>query len=154
MAASLISYFCTMVTACTVLMTVMNHFSTPHMFRQPHSVIPFKHSRTAPEPGKPSGAQLFGAGPTFKELRRRGDRIEAQLTAVGLLGKGISVSRVVGSYFSVRSILSSTNKLELGYRMADVKKFPRARGCFAQVSSKSGKNTSSMVRRRFVNPCS
>ena len=62
MAASLISYFCTMVTACTVLMTVMNHFSTPHMFRQPHSVIPFKHSRTAPEPGKPSGAQLFGAG--------------------------------------------------------------------------------------------
>jgi hypothetical protein len=35
-----------------------------------------------------------------------------------------------------------------------VKKFPRAAGGFAQVSSKSGKNTSSMVRRRFVNPCS
>ena len=49
------------------------------------------------------------------------------LTVVGLWGKGISVSRIVGSYFSVRSILSSTNKLELGYRMTDVKKFPRAR---------------------------
>jgi hypothetical protein len=60
MAASLISYFCTMVTVCTVLMTVMNHFSTPHMFRQPHSVIPFKHSRTAPEPSKSSDDQLVG----------------------------------------------------------------------------------------------
>ena len=43
----------------------------------------------------------------------------------------------------------------VGLVSADVKKFPRARGWgFAQVSSKSGKNTSAMVRRRFVNPCS
>jgi hypothetical protein len=30
----------------------------------------------------------------------------------------------------------------------------RGYGSFAQVSSKSGKKTSSMVKRRFVNPCS
>ena len=45
-----------------------------------------------------------------------------------LWGKGISVSRIVGAIFQFDRFLSSTNKLKLGYRMADVKKFPRARG--------------------------
>jgi hypothetical protein len=61
MAASLIGYFSTMVTAWALLMAVMNHFSSPPMFRQPHPVVAFKHSRAAIEPGKSSGTQWLGA---------------------------------------------------------------------------------------------
>jgi hypothetical protein len=62
MAASLISYFCTMVTVCTVLMAAMNHFPTPPTFRQPHPGAAFKHSHRTIALDKPSGAQLFGVG--------------------------------------------------------------------------------------------
>jgi hypothetical protein len=45
-----------------------------------------------------------------------------------LWGKGISVSRIVGAIFQFDRFLSSTNKLRLGYRMADVKKIPEGAG--------------------------
>ena len=60
MAASAISYFCTMVTACMVLMAVMNRLPTPPKFRQPHSVVAFKHNRKAVELDKLSSAQSLG----------------------------------------------------------------------------------------------
>jgi hypothetical protein len=57
MAASLISYFCTMVTACTILIAIMNQFVSPPIFRQPHPIAAFKHSHKAVEPGKSPSAQ-------------------------------------------------------------------------------------------------
>lgn len=57
MAASLISYFCTMVTACTILIALMNQFVSPHTFRQPHPIVAFKHSHKAAEPAVSPSAQ-------------------------------------------------------------------------------------------------
>ncbi len=57
MAASLISYFCTMVTACTILIAIMNQFVAPPTFRQPHPIVAFKHSHKAAEPGESPSAQ-------------------------------------------------------------------------------------------------
>ena len=57
MAASLISYFCTMVTACTILIALMNQFVSPPTFRQPHPIAAFKHSHKAAEPGESPSAQ-------------------------------------------------------------------------------------------------
>ena len=62
MAASLIGYFCSMVTACAVFMSVMNRFPQPPTFRQPHPVAAFEHTRKVIEPDKLSSAQLLGAG--------------------------------------------------------------------------------------------
>jgi hypothetical protein len=62
MAASLISYFCTMVTACIVFVAAMSHLPTPPKFRQPHPVVAFKHDRKAVEPDKLSSAQSLGTG--------------------------------------------------------------------------------------------
>ena len=57
MAASLISYFCTMVTACTILIAIMSQFVSPPTFRQPHPIAAFKHSHKAAEPGESPIAQ-------------------------------------------------------------------------------------------------
>jgi hypothetical protein len=57
MAASLISYFCTMVTDCTILIAIMNQFVSPPTFRQPHPIAAFKHSHKAAEPGESPSAQ-------------------------------------------------------------------------------------------------
>jgi hypothetical protein len=57
MAASLISYFCTMVTACTILIAIMNQFVSPPTFRQPHPIAAFKHSHKTAEPGESPSAQ-------------------------------------------------------------------------------------------------
>ena len=57
MAASLISYFCTMVTACTILIAIMNQFVSPPTFRQSHPIVAFKHSHKAAEPGESPSAQ-------------------------------------------------------------------------------------------------
>jgi hypothetical protein len=57
MAASLISYFCTMVTACTILMVIMNQFVSPPILRQQHPIVAFKHSHKAVEPDKSPSAQ-------------------------------------------------------------------------------------------------
>ena len=57
MAASLISYFCTMVTACTMLIAIMNQFVPPPIFRRPHPIVASKHSHKAAEPGGSPSAQ-------------------------------------------------------------------------------------------------
>ena len=57
MAASLISYFCTMVTACTILIALMNQFVSPPTFRQPHPIAAFEHSHKAAVPGESPSAQ-------------------------------------------------------------------------------------------------
>jgi hypothetical protein len=57
MAASVISYFSTMVTACTILMVIMNQFVSPPIFRQQHPIVAFKHSHKAVEPGKSPSAE-------------------------------------------------------------------------------------------------
>jgi hypothetical protein len=57
MGASLISYFCTMVTACTILIAIMSQFASPPIFRQPHPIAAFKHSHKAAEPAVSPSAQ-------------------------------------------------------------------------------------------------
>ena len=57
MAASLISYVRTMVTACTMLIAIMNPFVSPPIFRQPHPIVASKHSHKAAEPGGSPSAQ-------------------------------------------------------------------------------------------------
>jgi hypothetical protein len=53
-----------------------------------------------------------------------------------------------------RSVAVAPRPTTQGLQQDDVEKYLRSAGSFAHVSSKSGKNTSSMVSRRFVNPCS
>ena len=65
MPVSLISYFCTMVTACVVSMAIMSHLVTPHTFRQPHPVIISKDSSTSTEPSRATSAQSFGPTSSF-----------------------------------------------------------------------------------------
>jgi hypothetical protein len=57
MAASLISYFCTVVTACTILMATMNQFVSSPIFRHQHPIVALKHSHKAVEPGKSPSAR-------------------------------------------------------------------------------------------------
>jgi hypothetical protein len=96
MAGSLISYFCTMVAACTVLMAVMNHFPTSPTFRQPHPGVVFKHRRVAIEPDKPSGPQLLGAGqPSAKVAEAAPQELQKEKQALGRSG-GTSPKRRVG----------------------------------------------------------
>src|ERR1700693_4149044 len=57
MAASLIGYLCTMVTACTILIAIMNQFVSPPTFRQPHPIVALKHSHKAAEPGESPSVQ-------------------------------------------------------------------------------------------------
>jgi hypothetical protein len=52
MAASLISYFCTMMTACTILIAIMNQFVSTPVFRQPHPIVALRHSHKAAEPAE------------------------------------------------------------------------------------------------------
>jgi hypothetical protein len=60
-AGSVISYFCTMVTAGAILMATMSHLVPPPMFQQPRPVVVFRHSHIAVERSTPSGAQSLGA---------------------------------------------------------------------------------------------
>jgi hypothetical protein len=57
---SVISYFCTMVTACAILMATMIHLVPPPMFQQPRPVVVSRHSHIAVERSTPSGAQSLG----------------------------------------------------------------------------------------------
>jgi hypothetical protein len=61
MAASLFGYFCTMVTACIVLMVAMSHLIPPVKFRQPHWVVANTQTRMSAEPAKaPDERRLAG----------------------------------------------------------------------------------------------
>ena len=107
MAASLISYFCTMVTACTVLMAVMNHFPTSPMFRQPHPGVVFKHRRPAIEPDKPSGPQLLGAGQSSAKVTEAAPQeLQKEKQALGRSG-GTSPKKRVGRRDNPEVVASS-----------------------------------------------
>ena len=67
MAASLISYFCTMVTACTILIALMSQFVSPPTFRQPHPIAAFKHSHKAGERGESPSAQSSATPSSARE---------------------------------------------------------------------------------------
>jgi hypothetical protein len=52
MVASLFGYFCTMVTACIVLMVAMSHLIPPAKFPQPHWVVANTQTRMPAESAK------------------------------------------------------------------------------------------------------
>jgi hypothetical protein len=65
MAASLFGYFCTMVTACIVLMVAMSHLVLPAKVRQPHWVVANTQTRMsagsakAPDERRIAGTRLL-----------------------------------------------------------------------------------------------